>query len=152
MTETVTVQDVEKTSSGWFEITLEDDERKLSTKSQELADAAFQSRGKEVEAAITSKVNGRFTNHYVNEIAGVKEARRRSNGGARAAAPRAAATPTTTGDISNAERQRIIQTEWAFGRAVELLMASGQEFTLPPDDALKGVLEQTAGYLLDRLK
>ena len=141
--ETVTVKSVEKTPSGWNEILLEDG-RKVSTKDSKLAEAAFQSRDKEIQVEINTTTRGDFTNHYLNAIEGVEAGSpRRSNG----AAPRG----RSGGGKSPAEQERIAR-QWAYGRAVEALSMSSTDFTVPFDDATKAALTETAEWLLSQTK
>src|SRR6476661_1650833 len=108
--ETITVKDVDgPNSNGWYEILLEDD-RKVSTKDEDVAKAAFQSRGSEAEAVISSTVKGKFTNIYLNQINGVGEVRPKGKPAARAA---------TKPGRTPAENDRIAR-QWAYGRATEL--------------------------------
>ena len=140
MTETVNVKSVQQ-NGAWFEIDLEDG-RKVSTKSQKLAEAANANRGAEVEADITTQQKGNFTNHYVNMIAGVKDGFKKATKKAATNGGTSTATPMTD-DRSNA-----IQHQWAMGRAVELLVGSDAEYTFPLDDATRDQLIATRDFLL----
>jgi hypothetical protein len=85
---------------------------------------------------------GQFTNVYLNEFAGVKDAPpkgARSNGGQRSA---------PTGETNDA-RQKNIEAQWANGRAVELLIGSGVEYSFPLDQKTQDNLAATAKALLD---
>lgn len=135
--ETVTVKDVEKNSAGWYEITLENDDRTVSTKNQKLADAAFASRGTPVEAEINSRKNGSFENHYLNKFGDVSDTRAGGNGGGR---------PRSGGGKSPQEQNTIAQ-QWAIGRAVELLLGSEEAIAFPLNDEQLSALQMTAQSL-----
>lgn len=124
----VTVKDVsEPNSNGFREITFEDAEP-ASTKSDAVAEAAFQSRGTKVEAVIAETKRGKFTNRYLNAIAGVDD----GGGPKRGNGSRASSTTgRRSGGGRSPEEQDRIARQWAIGRAVELLIGSGEEFTLP---------------------
>lgn len=111
--ETVTVTDVEKSGTGWYEISLQDG-RTVSTKNQTLADAAFAGRGTEVEVEVNEVKRGTFTNHYLNKIGDLSDEKKG------AAAPRNGTSKRAATPAQNDERQKIIEREWAMGRAVEL--------------------------------
>lgn len=129
-------------SNGWYEVEFTGG-NKASTKDENLAKAAFQSRGTEVSAVISEVTKGKYTNVYLNEIDGVKEAgtrgRKRTTAGA--------ATPPT----SDARDQRIAR-QWAYGRAVELLVGSGSEFAFPLDSATMSQLSEQAEAFLNATK
>jgi hypothetical protein len=109
--ETVTVKDVEKSDRGWFEITLEDG-RTVSTKNSKLADAAFAGRGTEVEVEINESKNGSFTNYYLNKLGDVSDQRKGTSSGN--------GSSKRTARPQDDDRQKVIEREWAMGRAVEL--------------------------------
>lgn len=146
--ENVTVKNVEK-NGAWYEVELEDG-RKASTKNQDVADAAFASRGNEVPAVINSQVKGKFTNTYLNEIAGV------SDGGKK----RSGVSNGSGGGVSGSgipERapgrdQERIARQWAYGRSTELLIASGMDFTFPLDITDFQKLKAQADTLLEATK
>ena len=145
-TEKITVVGVDgPNSNGWYEAELEDG-RKVSTKDEEVAKEAFQSRGSEVDAIISSSTKGKFTNVYLNQINGV--------GNARPPRKTVSATPSSparSGGRTPAENDRIAR-QWALGRSVELLVGSGAEFAFPLDDATKKQLTDTADFLLNSTK
>ena len=148
MSETVTVKTVTGPNDrGWYKVGL-DDGREVETKNDEIVQAArtAAASGVSIEATINTQEKGKFTNHYLNGLGDISDERpKRTNG--------SATTQKTSGDSgrSNAT-QKVIETEWAFGRAVELLMASGEEFTLPLDTKVKSNLEATAAYLLEQIR
>lgn len=125
--ETVKVRDVEKTSTGWYEITLEDDDRVISTKNQAMADAAFASRGTEVEVEINEVIKstekGTFTNRYLNKFGDMSDSKPKS-------APRSGGRPSG-GGARPEKNQEAIRKQWAFGRALELLRDSEEEYSFP---------------------
>ena len=145
--ETITVTTVSGPNErGWYKVALGDG-RETDTKDEKIVQAARKAaaEGAEVEAKINESKRGKFTTLYLNELAGVGEERPTG----------AAKTPSTPGRSYGGKDQATqdrINHQWALGRAVELLMASGEEFTLPLDDATKSKLETTAGYLRDQTK
>lgn len=148
-TETVTVDKVERTDRGWFEVHLTDG-RVASTKDKAIAEKANATRGAELEADINVVTNGRFENVYLNMLDGVGKKPAKSNGSSTrstsnipAAAPRGGRDP---------EVQEQIRKQWAFGRAVELLALTQEEISLPLSDDVKSKLDLTAGWLLDQTK
>jgi hypothetical protein len=141
--ETVKVKDVEKNASGWYEITLEDDDRTVSTKNQKLADAAFAGRGTPVEVEINERQNGSFTNRYLNKIGDLTD-ERSSNGGGKAGS-----RPRTGGGGKSPEDQKRIMKQWALGRAVELLAASDVDIAFPLTDEQFADLKTTADKLYE---
>lgn len=104
--------------SGWYEVLFEDDAYpKASTKNEELAKVAFQSRGSEAEVTLSKVVKGKFTNIYLNAINGVKDTPvKRAGTAASSAAPR---------------DNNVIGNQWAIGRSTELLIASDRDFDFP---------------------
>lgn len=147
MAGTETVVTVEKVdgpnSNGWYDVTFEDG-RKAATKNEEVAKHAFQSRGTSVTAVISEVVNGKFTNIYLNEIDGVKDGFK-PRGGSKASGGSAKAGRTP------AENERIAR-QWAYGRAVELMIGSGAEFAFPLDSAAMSQLAEQAELLLNATK
>lgn len=144
----VTVTDVEETSNGWFEITLTDengDQVVASTKDTKVSEAAFQSRGTEVEAEINTVEKGKFTNVYLNTIAGVG-GKSAGKPGAKKSAP-AAAIPQKGNDV-----QERIARQWSYGRAVELLTGSGADFIYPLDEEFQKYVQEQADWLLSQTK
>lgn len=140
----VTVEKVDgPNSNGWWEVTFEDG-KKASTKNEDVAKAAFQSRGGEVPAVISEVVNGKFTNVYLNEIDGVKDSFKKGG-------RKAAAAPAAKAGRTPAENDRIAR-QWAYGRAVELLIGSGAEFAIPLDSATMSQLAETAEALINATK
>jgi hypothetical protein len=98
--------------------------------------------GQAAPAVINEVQKGQFTNVYLNEFAGVKDAPpkgARSNGGQRSA---------PTGETNDA-RQKSIEAQWSFGRALELLIGSGVEYTFPLDQTTRNNLAAEAKALLD---
>jgi hypothetical protein len=81
----------------------------------------------------------------LNEINGVggKASGSKASSGSRSA-------PSGGGGTRNAETQRQIRLQWSYGRAVELLMASGD--TVDFDDATKAKLDAWSEYLFDKTK
>lgn len=143
-TVTVEVKDVDgPNANGWYEITF-DDGTKASTRSEEVAKAAFQSRDAMAEARITESTSGRFTNRYLNEINGVSDGGpKKRSGGSSGASRSAARTP--------AENDRIAR-QWAYGRATELLIGSGAEFTFPLEPEVMSQISEQAEALLNATK
>lgn len=140
----VTVEKVDgPNSNGWYEVTFDNGD-KASTKNEELAKAAFQSRGGEVSAVVSEVKNGKFTNVYLNEIDGVKDS---FKGGGRKAAGSTSAKPGRT----PAENDRIAR-QWAYGRAIELMIGSGAEFVFPLDSAAMSQLAEQAEALVKATK
>jgi hypothetical protein len=140
--ETVKVKEVSGPNPrGWFEISLEDG-RVLSSKSEEVVAVARNLLGAEVEADITEVQKGQYKNTYLNEINGVGDKPKASSGSRSA--------PSGGGGARNAETQRQIRLQWSYGRAVELLMASGD--TVDFDDATKAKLDAWSEYLFDKTK
>jgi len=144
MPETIIVKEVNEGTNGWYEVSLEDG-RKASTKDKRLADAAFATRGQEIEAELGTSTNGKFTNIYLNGITGVE-----TNGGPRPARGRSTGGSAPRG--KSPEEQDRIARQWSYGRAVELLATSSTEFTLPLNDATKKALTETADWLLAQTK
>ncbi len=155
MLETVTVVDVSKNASSWYEIELEDG-RVASTKDKKVADQAHALIGiAAVPADINEKVSGNFTNIYLNGIGG--EATTVSK---KVAAGKPTATPTNLAEqtrptgsekpsVRDSDRQASIQAQWALGRAIELLGSSGMDFVYPLDtDTFQGVQVQAKAFLL----
>src|SRR6476620_12493029 len=107
-------------TNGWYDVLFEDGSTppKASTKSEELAKAAFQSRGTEAEVVISTVKSSKFTNIYVNEINGVKDTPKRRSGSSAASS----AAPRDNNAIGN---------QWAIGRSTELLIASDRDFDFP---------------------
>lgn len=147
MSETVVVTQVAGPNDrGWYEIELEDG-RKPNTKSREIAEAAMQRRGTPVEVTLNERKNGRYTNLYVNQFDTIEDAKPSGNGASRSSST-SGRKPAPRDD----ERQRIIEKEWAYGRSVELLMASQAEFELPLDAATIRQLDETAELLLSKIR
>lgn len=142
MSQTVVVDRVEKTRGPWYEIHFEDGS-KASTKNPAIAEAAEELVGDQVLAVIAAVPNGNFTNYYLNQIGDVKDI-------PPAKKPRTAKSMTTPAAGPD-DRDKRISTQWAYGRSVELLMASGRDFDLPLDEDTQAVLESTAAYLLSKL-
>lgn len=140
--ETIVVKNVTTLPSGWTEVELEDG-RKPSTKDANIIRAAKEAAasGEGIEALINERVNGNFTNHYLNQIGEVKESRGKTSGRATASAPKKSYGKSP-------EEQAQIQAQWAFGRATELL-GSYAEFSLPLGDSDKKALVDTAKFLLE---
>lgn len=131
---------------GWAKVELGDG-RVVETKNDEIIQAArtAAASGVSIEATINTQEKGKFTNHYLNGLGDISDERPKTNGRAKTQ------TTSESSGRSNAT-QKVIETEWAFGRAVELLMASGEEFTLPLDTKVKSNLEATAAYLLEQIR
>ena len=129
--ETIVVKNVTTQPSGWTDIELEDG-RVPSTKDEKIILAAKEASasGEPVQADINTRVNGSFTNHYLNQIGDVKESR--SNGQAKTAAKGA---PAKKSFGKSPEEQAQIHAQWAFGRATELARDLGNvEFPLRDED------------------
>ena len=146
--ETVRIKDVKKNERDWYEITLEGDDRVLATKDEDLVKAATAAiGGSPVAVEVNTRVKGTYTNHYIVSVDGVKEAARpRATGPSRPAAPR------TSGGGRDPETQERIARQWAYGRAIELLMASDQEFSFPLDKFQFDALKTQADALLEATK
>lgn len=141
--ETFIVDKVDEGTNGWYEITLKDG-RMVSTKNKKFAEHAHATRGSELEGELNEVKRGKFTNIYLNSLDGVEDEARSTNGGS--GRPRRGG-----GGRSPAEQDRIAR-QWAYGRAVELLATSTQEFTMPLDSVQKKALEETADWLLSQTK
>ena len=136
--ETVKIADVKKNARDWYEISLDGDDRVLATKDSKLADVANASIGADVEVVVNSRPNGNYTNHYLQEIGGVKETR----------SPRAAGSASRPAGKSP-EVQADIAKQWALGRAVETLMASSEDFGFPLSPPVLEALTKQAQAFLD---
>lgn len=147
--ETVTVVDVMKKDSGWYEIELEDG-RKVATKAKKLADTAFQAKGSEIEVELNEQTKGKYTNIYLNAIGDVVDSPVKSNGSGRKPQPTedpqeaSHENPPIPGPDTRDER---IARQWAFGRATELFAAG---FT--PTDKELDAIAKTAEGLLSRAR
>lgn len=139
--ETVTIKDVTKNERDWYEITLEGDDRVLATKDSKLAEVATASIGGAVEVGVNTRTKGTYTNHYLESVGGV--AGDKPKFASKPTAPRTA--PSGGRDKETQER---IARQWAFGRAVELLMASDTEFSFPLSPAEFEALQKQADALL----
>jgi len=127
-------------AQGWFEVVFEDDS-KASTKSEELAKAAFQSRGTIADVVVSRVTKGKYTNVYLNEINGVKDSPKpRAKTASNGAAPR---TPET---------QERIARQWAYGRSIELLIASDSVFEFPLTSEQMSALSDQATALVNATK
>lgn len=144
--ETVTIKDVQKNARDWYEITLDGDDRVLATKDSKLAEVATASIGGAVEVAVNTRTSGKFTNHYLAEIGGVKEERAKF-----ASVPRKP-TIASSGGQRSPETQERIARQWAYGRAIELLMASEQTVEFPPGKITQDAIKQVADWLLEATK
>ncbi len=147
--ETVTILDVAKNASNWYEVELEDG-RVASTKDKKVADQAEAAiNGGPVVADINEKQNGSFTNIYLNGIGGEATAVGKKLSVVKppyAAKPMSGPEKPSTRD---ADRQACIQAQWALGRAIELLGTSGMDFVYPLDtDTFQGVQAQAKAFLL----
>lgn len=140
--ETVKVKDVEAGKNGWREITLEDG-RTVSTKNKAIADAAFASRGTEVEVEINSVQRGSFTNHYLNKFGDISDERDSDM-------PKSA--PRKNGSGFSPKNQDDIAKQWAIGRSVELLALSDSAVKFPLDDDTVAAIQLSAQTLLDLRK
>lgn len=139
--ETVIVKDVsEPNERGWYTVELEDG-RTPTTKNPEVAKAAFQSRGTEVPVKINEQTSGKFTNLYINEVDGIKDAPKRG----------ASASRSTGSSAAPKDNERIAR-QWAYGRAVELLVASGTTFDFPLSSELMSAVAEQANALLNATK
>jgi hypothetical protein len=141
MSETVTVTDVVEKERGWTEIQFAE-RGPASTKNPEIIARAREMKGQAAPAVINDVVNGNFTNTYLNEFAGISDKPKKSGG-----APRARNTSGQTGETGDA-RQKNIESQWATGRAVELLIGSGVEYSFPLDSAMQKKLDEQAATLL----
>jgi hypothetical protein len=141
LSETVTVTEVGPTNQwGYAEVKFAE-RGPAKTKSTEIIARATEMQGQAAPAVIAEVTNAKgFTNVYLNEFAGIKDKPTKSsgNGGSRSA---------PTGETNDA-RQKSIETQWAFGRAVELLIGSGVEYSFPLDTKTVEALEGAAGVLL----
>lgn len=144
MEDTMIVEKVDgPNTNGWYTVTFEGG-REATTKNEDLAKTAFQSRGSEVPVVISERVNGKFTNVYLNEIDGVKDTPKRSG------KPAATASKGSSGRTP-AENDRIAR-QWAYGRAIELLIGSGSEFAFPLDSATMSSVSDVASALINATK
>lgn len=141
--ETVKILDVKKNERDWYEISLEGDDRVLATKDSKLAEVATASVGGAAEVEVNTRTKGNFTNHYLKSIGGVSESRP-------AAAPAKRSAPSGGG--RDPETQERIARQWAYGRAVELLMASDVDVSFPPSEPVQKALTETANWLLSVTK
>src|SRR6266496_1491398 len=134
--ETITVTDVDSPAAAGkpYLIKLEDG-RELATWNEDIAKEAFQNKGEEAKATIGTKVNGSFTNHYLNAINDVKDKK--------PARAKASSARVQAGTRDPQVQERIAR-QWAYGRAVELLVGSGEDFTFPLDSATLSGLSETA--------
>jgi hypothetical protein len=149
--ETVVVDDVVKKDTGWYDISLEDG-RTVSTKARKLADAAFQSKGQEVEVELNTQKKGSFTNIYLNRIGDVADSKASANGGGarrKAASPKREEAPREVVPVDN--RDERIARQWAFGRAVEMYITLGSS-AFPPTDADLDEIQAAAEGLLERAR
>lgn len=143
--ETVTIKDVTKNERDWYEVTLEGDDRVLATKDEKIAEAATKAIGElNTPVSINTRTKGTYTNHYVEEVNGVKGDKPKF-----AAAPRRSTPGASPAPARDNER---IARQWAFGRAVELLMASDTAFDFPLSPAEFEALKTQAQALLDATK
>lgn len=150
--ETVTIKDVKKNERDWYEITLEGDDRVLATKDEDLVKAATAAiGGSPVAVEVNTRVKGTYTNHYIVSVDGVKEKSRPRVSGSGPALTRSA-SPRTSGGGRDPETQERIARQWAYGRAIELLMASEQEFSFPLDQFQFEALKTQADALLEATK
>lgn len=145
-TETVVVESVNDKRNGWYEVSLADG-RVVSTNSAEIAGIAGTVEGTEAEVKLSDPlVRGKFTTIYLNEINGVK-----GRGGGGGSSPRASSgSPAPRGD--DAERQKKISRQWAMGRAVELLLGSGEPYAFPPNAETTANLVATRDWLLSTVE
>jgi hypothetical protein len=135
--ETVTIKDVTQKPTGWYDIVLEGDDRVLSTKASELAEVANAAKGGSVEVEFTTKENGRFTNHYLESV-----------GGSKGTTPRRKTSPAPISKATPKRDDERIARQWAYGRAVELLIASDTPFNFPlSEDQLKDLAAQADALL-----
>jgi len=118
--ENVLIKDVAPASNGFFDITFGDD-RVVATRKKELADKAKLNIGEVVAVSLTEKVNGQFTNIYLNSIASADP---------EAPAPSDKPHPSVKKDDAKIEWQA---RRWAYSTALELGVASG-EVGFPPDE------------------
>lgn len=129
----------EPNANGWYEVEFSDG-TKASTKSEELAKQAFQSRGTIATVVISEQKSGKFTNRYLNEINGVKDA------------PRPRGKTTSSGTSRTPEQGERIARQWAYGRAVELLIASDTNFDFPLSSENMSALSEMATALINATK
>lgn len=145
--ETLTINDVNGPNDrGWYDVELSDG-RTATTKDKKLADVAFQARGTLVKAEVTQKPasNPKFPdNIYLNKIEVLGGA---DDGAVATAAPAPAASIPPS---KQQETQERIARQWAYGRAVEILVAQGVSDPLSDKD--KTQLSEIANWLLDQTK
>jgi hypothetical protein len=144
--ETITVADVNKGNGSWYNVELVGDDRVLATNKKALADLALESAGTEIQAEVGFKRNGEFDNYYLNKIldpdSPVAElAPQEDKPKRRATAKR---TDADSPNPAQEAKQKSIQAQWAFGQAVQALVASGQEFNFPLDGETLKALAETA--------
>lgn len=150
MLETVSITDVKKNERGWTEITLKDDDRVVATRDEKLIEAATKAVGGDpVEVKINTRVKGTYTNHYLESVGGVEGDKPAFTGRITRPGPVLASTSRA---VSSGKDQERIARQWAYGRAIELLMASEQEVGFPPDQFQKDALKEVADWLLDSTK
>lgn len=123
--ENVLIKEVAPSGNGFFEVEFGDG-RKASTRKKDLAEKASLSVGEVVAVDLTERVNGNFTNVYLNKI----EKADPSLG-------QASSKPHPTvqaADVRNEWQAR----RWAYSSALELFSASG-DLDFPPteEDYLK---------------
>lgn len=147
--ETVTVTGVSgPNEKGWYEIELEDG-RTPNTKNVQIFEAAKSSKGTAVEVTLNETVNGKFKNLYINSFGEIEDAKPARG---KVAANNGGGSRPNFGGGKSADVQERIARQWAHGRAVELLIASGDEYVLPLDAATESKLQATADALLAATK
>lgn len=141
--ETVQIKDVKNKGNGWYDITLEEDDRVLSTKDTRLAELATASVGSFSDVEINTRTKGSFTNHYLQSINGEK-----GDDSGRGKKASASTTTSFSGGRSEETQERIAR-QWAMGRAVELLVSSEASYGFPLDEKTFKMLADQASALLD---
>jgi hypothetical protein len=117
MLETVVIRSVEKKNDKWYRVVLADDDRVPETNDAKLADRAQELSGQEVQVEIGHKKNGKFDNYYLNKIVG--------EGGSLAAPARKVTSKPSESESFDTRKQRQINRQWAYGRSLEVFIASG---------------------------
>ena len=116
----VTVEGVQETGrNGFWEMEVVEYNEPLATKEQKIIDVIKGlAPGQQAQVEMGVKVNGDFTNRYLNSIIPTG-----TNG--EGPIPQVPAAPLPSKRDERTDTQNRIQAQWAIGRAVELHAASG---------------------------
>lgn len=140
-TETVVIDRVEQ-DGAWHRVYFDGDPDAASTKDANLAKIAMSHRGQEVEVVVNTTQKGKYTNKYLNGIAG--EVEKRASNGSTSAAP----APRRGGGRNDDARQAQISAQWAVGRALEVFTLTDSSVDLKgltPEQ--KTFIEETAQFV-----